>query len=112
MAGKFLSIPTPWWSDDIGMKFCPVCGQIIFEEPTCEHLMFIYLAEAGEFGSVAPAIEPLLERLPDFDECEGDACPPEALMALIPSESALCFNFPGNVTGGGISVCIEFVAQR
>ena len=110
MAGQFVSVPMPWGSDDIGMEFCSVCGQRIFEEPACDHLLFVFMDEVGEFTNVAPDIEALVEQLPDSDESEDDEYPPEMLTALIPSESALCLYFTANVTGGGISVCIDFAA--
>lgn len=108
MAGQFVSVPMPWGTDDIGVELCPVCGQSIVEEPTCDHLLFTFFDEVGEFTNVAPDVEALVEQLPNPDESEDDEYPPDLLTALVPSESALCLYFPPNVTGGGISVCIDF----
>ena len=110
MPGQYLEIPMPWAGGDFVMAFCPICGAKLLQsdDDQCAHLLFTFLDETGEFEKVSKSISTLVSQVRDFDPYSDDDHPAKQLVELVPSNSAVCFNFEADDTGGAISVCIDF----
>ena len=77
--------------------YCPVCGTVIHaegKEPSCEHVVFSYLCDIGEFIYLAPRIEDMASKL--IEKAEDDdldyEAQIEAILEKLSSKSILCFS--------------------
>jgi len=113
----FLKIQTSWGFDEIEFQHCPVCGSpVLGNVNPCEHLLFSYSNEVGEFQNVATSVRSAVdaahrqrEELEERDPVEAeDLYLPEAAARRYKVESAVCFAFGARVTGGGYAVAIDF----
>jgi hypothetical protein len=107
MPAKYLTVPMPFGGEEVGILFCPVCGRRVTSKRKCSHLLFIYLEEVGDFEWLAPSLRTVRKSM----NLQRHENPTRAIARLVKSESAVCFYFTPNETGGGIGIGIEF-AER
>ena len=114
---NFVRIHTSWAFDGVEFQNCPACGAEVLANATpCEHLLFNYFDEAGEFSSIADSVRDTIdaatthrEKLEDDDPVEAeDLYLPEEVARRLDRESAICIAFGANTTGGGYTVAIDF----
>lgn len=95
--GQYIKIQSCWESS----KFhCPVCGAEVFTangEPTdkpCEHVMFSWISEVGDFYNVAEQVNSILEDDENWvspsEEGFLSRCPDTAVLFALEFSSMSC----------------------
>jgi hypothetical protein len=107
MTAKYLTVSTPWGGEDVGILFCPVCGRKVTSKRHCNHVLFLFLDELGDFEWVSPSLAEARKSL----KSKKLANPTRAFAKAIQRDSVVCFYFTPNVTGGGIGIAIDFAAD-
>ena len=82
--------------------YCPVCGTPIYAEgqsPSCEHVVFTYITETGEFDHIAGPMEAQVAAMGERAEDDENLNPVSTLLGQIDSTSILCFS----VTTSGVA---------
>jgi hypothetical protein len=94
---QYIEIQKRWVSHNF---HCPVCGAEVFSEdgePTgdpCQHVLFSWIDEVGEFYNAADEVKPILEDdenwLSPSDEEFLSRCPDTAVLFALESSGIAC----------------------
>ena len=93
--------------------YCPVCGKPIYAEdkfPSCEHVVFTFIPEIGEFDYAAPRMEAQIAAIMEKAEDDEDIDPVTILLGQLESTSILCFSITTNGVACGPTSSKVYVA--
>ena len=93
--------------------YCPVCGTPIYAEgksPSCEHVVFTYITEIGDFDHVAAHMEARVAAIRERAEEDENLDPVSTLLGQMESTSILCFSVTTSGVACGPTASTVYVA--
>ena len=94
--------------------YCPVCGQALYTQKedatSCEHVVFSYLPDIGEFDYVASYLEAQVDSIMEQAEDDKDREPVDILLEQLDSTSILCFSITTSGVACGPTSSTVYVA--